>query len=314
MAIGVKVGREATHGTIAASFSSLAANFSSKLRQRNMVLDEGRNGQDIDFSYVTGPRNEEWQISDSFIYHDTIGHILASALGTPTKTIVDTIFDNTFKLADDPKSLSFQWTQPRRVTQSFQALYGVVDKLTITFDINGNLTYAASGIAMGRTDIAAPTFTFSAVKPFSAWAGVVTLSGSAAGAYADLLKGSITITRNRKPFHTIRNNRDPRLMTIGDRTVEVDLTVDFDSIDEFDDFRNGIEDLLLIKWTDVSTTIGTTSNPEFEVSLPRLFYEDAGEDVSTDLPTMNLKGKAIYSSGAASSIVVRVKSNVDYTL
>ena len=313
MAIGVKIGKETTHGTIASSFVSLAAGFSSKLRQANMVLEEGRNGQDVNFSYTTGVRSEEWQIADSFIYHDTFGHLLGSALGAPTKTVVDTIFDNTFKFVDDPRSLSMQWTQPRRATQAFQALNSVVDKLTIAFDINGNLSYSASGVANPRSDIAAPTFTFSAVKPFSAWAGVVTLQG-ASGTYADLIKGSIVITRNRKPFHTIRNSRDPRSMTIGNRTVEVDLTVDFDSIGEFDSFRNGLEDALLIKWVDTTTTIGTTSNPEFEVSIPRLFYEDAGEDVSSDLPSMNLKGKAVYQAAAASSLVARLKSSVDYTL
>ncbi len=314
MAIGVKIGREATHGTIAGTFVSLAAGFTSKLRQSNMVLAEGRNGQDINFSYVTGTRNEEWAIADSWIYHDTIGGLLAAAMGAPTKVVVDTVFDNTFKFLDDPKSLSLQWTQPRRVTQSFQALNAVVDKLTISFDVAGNLSYSASGFAYGRTDIAAPTFTFSTVKPFSAWAGIVTLAGAAAGTYADLLKGSVTISRNRKPFHTIRNNREPRLMTIGDRTVEIDLTVDFDSMEEYNSFRNGTEDVLLIKWVDASTTIGATSNPEFEISLPRVFYEDAGEDTGSDLPTMNIKGKALYSSTAASAAVVRVKSTVDYTL
>lgn len=312
MAIGVKVGKETTHGTIAAAFSSLAAGFTSKLRQSNMVLDEGRNGQDINFSYTTGTRNEEWAIADSWIYHDTIGLILASALGNPTQAVVDTISDNTFKFVDDPRSLSLQWTQPRRVTQSFQALNGVVDKLTISFDIAGNLSYSASGFANTRSDISAPTFTFTTVKPFSAWAGAVTLAGSAAGVYADLLKGSVTISRNRKPFHTIRNNRDPRLMTIGDRTVEFDLTVDFDSMEEFNSFRNGTEDLLLIKWVDATTTIGSVSTPEFEISIPRAFYEDGGEDTGTDLPTMNLKGKAVYSTGSASMAVIRVRSTVNY--
>ena len=172
MAIGVRVGKETTHGTVAGAFVSAAAGFTGNIRQNNKVLEEGRNGQDINFSATTGIRWVEWAIADSYVYHDTFGFFLASALGNPTATVVETTaYNNVYKFVDDPRSLSMQWTQPRRVTQSFQALNCVVDKLTISFDIQGDLTYTASGFGGTLSDIAPPTFTFTAAKPLQAWTG-----------------------------------------------------------------------------------------------------------------------------------------------
>lgn len=312
MSIGVKVGREAvSHGTLAASLASMAAGFKSVHKQTNMSPEEGRNGQDVNFATMAGIRWEEFSVSESFIYHDTIGLWLDSAFGLATSAIVDTIRDNTFKMATDPPSLSLQFDQPRRSTQGFQVLWAVVDRMTINFDIAGQLSYTIAGIGKARTTIAAPSFSFSTVKPIPVWSGVVDFQGLT-GTYADLLKGSITITRNRKPFHTISNNQDLLKASIGIRTVEFELTVDFDSTDEYTDFKNNSTDALKIKWTDASTVIGGTSNPEFEIKLGTVQFAEAVEDTDSDLPSITVRGKALYNTGDASLAVARVKSTVDY--
>jgi hypothetical protein len=313
MSIGVKVGKEATHGTVASSFASVAAGFTSQHRSATVSPDEGRNGQDVNFATMVGIRWEEFALAESYVYHDTTGLWLNSVFGPPAKVTVDTIFDNTWKFGNDPTSLSLQFTQPRRSTQGFQVLNANVDRMTISFDISGQLSFTLSGIGKARTTIAAPTFTFSNVRPFPVWAGAVSLSGLS-GTYADLLKGSITITRNRKPMHTISNSQDMLRATIGVRMVEFDLTVDFDSMDEYNDFVGALTDSLLIKWVDAGITIGGTSNPEFEIKLGTILYSEAVEDTDTDLPSLNLRGKALYNATDASLAVARIKSTLDYTL
>lgn len=311
--IGVRVGKETTHGTVASSFTSVPAAFSSKPAGGNRVPDEGRNGQDIHFTSLRTVRHDAFEVGDSFVYHDTVGLWLLSALGAVSKQEVEVgvVFDNEFKMADDPFSLSLEWTQPRRATQGFQALNANVDKLTISFDATGDLTYSLSGVAKYRTEIGVPTFSFSSARPFSAWAGEVTLNGSAS--FADLVKGSITISRNRKPWHSIANSQDLQKVSIGTRMVEFELVVDFDSLDEFNDWKNNAAGDLLIKWVDADVTLGSGSNPEFEVKLGDIRFEEIEDDVEPDLPQLKLKGKAVYAPSDASTAVIRVRSTKDYT-
>jgi hypothetical protein len=183
--------------------------------------------------------------------------------------------------------------------------------MTINFDIQGQLSYTLAGVGKARTTIGAPSFSFSTTRPIPVWSGQVSFEGVAL-TYADLLKGSITITRNRKPFHTISNSQDITKVSIGTRMVEWDLTLDFDSLDEYNDFKNNTTDALTILWKDLSTTIGGSSNPEFEIKLGTVMFEEAVEDTDSDLPSINVKGKALYNSSDASLAVARLKSTVDY--
>lgn len=313
MSIGVKVGKESVHGTVASSFTSVAAAFTAQHMQSNVTPEEGRNGQDVNFATMVGLRWEEFSVAESFVYHDTTGLWLNSAFGAPAKVTVDTIFDNTWKFTNDPTSLSLQFDQPRRSTQGFQILNANVDKMTISFDIAGQLSYTLSGVGKAQTTIAAPTYTFSSARPFPVWAGAVSFQGLTA-TYADLLKGSITITRNRKPFHTISNDQDLKKVSIGIRTVEFDLTCDFDSIEEYTDFKNATDESLTIKWVDSGITIGATSTPEFEIKMGTVLFEESTIDTDPDLPQINLRGKAKYNATDASLAVARIKSTVDYTL
>lgn len=310
----VKVGREAVaHGTLAASLTAIACGFMPREKQANSVVDEVRNSQDEHFTGLRGVRSLDFDVKESAVYHDSIGLWLASALGVPTKVVVDTIFDNTFKFANDPASLSLQWDDPRRSTEPQQALNAVVDKLTIKFSADGTLTYTCSGVGMPPTAIAAPVLTFNNTKPIEAWRGAVTLDGAAA--FADLVSAEITVTRGRKPFWTIRNTQDPKRMSIGKRRVEFSMVVDFDSTDEMADFRAGLATTgLLVKFADTDTVIGAASNPEFELSLDRMFYEDAEKDWTPEEPRLKITGKGLAGGAAGSTLVARVRSSRDYTV
>ena len=209
MATAVKVGKEGTHGTVSSAFTSVPCNFSSTYRQSNKVLEEDRQGQDRHFQVMKGQAYNEWEVADSGVYHDTVGFWLCSAMGMPTKTTVDTVFENVFKFADDPVSLSLQWQQPRRYTQAYQALYGVVDQFGISFSAEGDLMYSASGIAMAETEITTITHSWTTARPMPVWAGTVKLNNVA---FAKLVSGSISVARNRKPFFVINNTQSPSAM------------------------------------------------------------------------------------------------------
>lgn len=315
MATAVKVGKEATHGTVASAFTSIPCNFSSTYRQSNKVLEEDRQGQDRHFQVMKGQAYNEWEVSDSGVYHDTVGFWLCSAIGAPTKTTVDTVFDNTFKFTDDPVSLSLNWQQPRRYTQAYQALYGVVDQFGVTFSAEGDLMYSVSGIAMAETEISTITHSWTTARPMPVWAGTVKLNNSA---FAKLVSGSISISRNRKPFFVINNTQSPSAMNIGARTVEVELVIDFSAKTEYDYYKaatvlstsnNGLE----IAWEDAGVTIGTVTHPKFTVKLGSLVFESGEIDTGGDLPMLKVNGKALYNSSDASLAVINVLSSKDYT-
>lgn len=315
MATAVMVGKEATHGTVAAAFTSVPCNFSSTYRQANKVLEEDRQGQDRHFAIVKGQGFNEWEVADSGIYHDTVGFWLMSAMGLPTVTTTDTIFDNLFKFVDDPRSLSLKWQQPRRYTQAYQSLYGVVDKFSLSFAAEGELTYSCSGIGMGETEVSTLTHSWTTARPMPVWGATVTYNNTA---FTKLVSGSFAIARNRKPFWALNNSQAPQSMNIGARTVEVELVIDFSSKAEYDDYKNATvlstsNKALVIKWVDSGVTIGTTSNPEFEVTLGSMAYETAEIDTGGDLPLLKVSGKALYNSTLASLASIRVRSSLNYT-
>lgn len=315
MATAVQVGKETTHGTVASTFTSVPCMFNAKLNQSNKVLEEDRQGQDRHFAMVRGSRFEEFEVSDSAIYHDTFGYWLMSALGAPSKTVAageTVVWDQTFKFTDDPASLSLKWQQPRRYTQAYQSLYAVVDEFGFKFAANGDLTYNLSGVAMGESEIAQITHSFSTDTPFQAWTGSVTLQG---GAHARLLSGDVKIKRTRSPFFTFNNTQDPQKMSIGPRTVEFDLLIDFDSKAEYDDFKAANDDSFTISWVDTDQEMGVgPTNPQLDLKLGTIAYEEAEIDTDPDLPLLKITGKALYNAADASKIVVTLTSDVDYTL
>jgi hypothetical protein len=310
MGSAIRVGLEGTHGTIATTFVSVPCAWTAKLRQKNSVPAEGRMGQDVHFTVVPGLRHEEWEISESPIYHDTFGKFLAMALGTPTKTTVDTVFSNVFKLQDDPKSATIEWTQPHRSTQPFQVLWAAVDELAINFDVAGDLTFEASGVSMPESNIAAPAYAFSTSRAFSGWACTVTKGGSA---FAKLVKGKITVKRNRKPFHTMTNSQDPSKMTIGDRTVDFDLVFDFDDTVEYAQWKAATVDALQLVFADEGVIIGTVTHPTLTVKMGSCAYVEDEIDDGSDLPSLKAKGVALYNVADASKIVANLISTKDYT-
>ena len=306
MSTPVLVGREATHGTVATTFMTLG-NFSSSPGQKNSIREEARGGQDIHFAGATGRRWNEWSVGDSYLYHDTFGLFLASAFGAPTVAPVAgdvTVNDNTFKLADDPTSLSFKWSQSRRALQGYQGLFGVVDKLTLKFSADGDLLWSASGIAKAETEIAVPTFTYTATLPFNGWEVGVKVGGVT---NARLVEGSIVVSRNRKPRPLMDGTQDVGI-GIGTRTVEWDIDIDFDSKAEYDRFKAGTGDSLQLTWTANSVTIGTLSHPSLDVKLGTTFYESSEVDDSKDLPTLKAKGNALYNATDASTIVAVLRA------
>lgn len=313
MTQAVLLARETTHGTIGTTFFSVPCNFDAELKQTNRVIDESRNGQDINFAAVQGRRHNTFDVKDSMVYHDTIGFWLHSVFGLPVSTVVDAAatWSSVYKFQDDPPSLSAKWAQPRIATTGLQALNMNVDTFGLKFDADGDLTYSASGVAFGETVIAAPTYSFSTVRPIAEWSGAVTLEGSGAGLYANLRSGSVTIKRNRKPYPTIRNNQDPASISIGNRTVEYDLTIRFADTVSYLRFKNGTTDALTVKFSD-NVLIGAVAYPELSIKLGTINHESAKIMTEADLPELQLKGKATYNVTDASLAVATVVSTRQY--
>jgi hypothetical protein len=317
VSIGVKVGRQTTVGTAASTLSTVASDFSSKLVKSNTAVEETRTGQDIHFTKREGVSYEEWTVGDSAVYHDTIGFWLSAAMGTPvTNAASGSAYTPVFKFADSPNALTLETTQPRRATEAYQIKDAVVDKLTISFEADGDLTYNVNGFGLTRTALgSAPTFTNSTINPFVAWKGQVAFNGTALGSYAKLKKGSITITRNRKPQFTVNNVVDPNTFTTGSRMVEFELTCDFLTVGEFDKYRTAANDSLEVLFTiSDGTTIGTpAAAPTLRIKIGTAFIEDADIDTSSDLPEISLKGKALYNAADASLAVITLYTATNFS-
>jgi hypothetical protein len=309
----IRMTNETTHGTIGTNFLTVPCAFNGKLNQKNIIRQEARAGQDTQFGIQGGANDESWDVSDSAIYHDTFGLWLSCAMAAPTKVVLDTSgFTNTWLLGDDPKSFSAQWDQPHRSTSPFQMLYGVVDELTISFDINGELTYSAKGAGMPETVIGAPTYSFSTIRPFPVWDATITKGGSG---FANLIKGKITIKRNRKPFHAFNTTQAPTKMTIGDRLVTFELDIDFAATSEYTQFKNATTDVLVVQFLDTGGALvgAATAKPRLVMTMSKCGYTEAEIDDSGDLPAIKVKGGAMYNTTDSSAIKITMDSTIDYT-
>jgi hypothetical protein len=163
---------------------------------------------------------------------------------------------------------------------------------------------------MAETEVAQLTHSFSAVKPFSNWAGTVLVAG---GANADLVSGSISIQRNRKPFRTINNSQSPSKMSIGRRSVEFELVLDFVDKTQYDAFKNNTNESFKVTFTDADSDLGVVpTDASIAIEMGTVSYEEAEIDNEPDLPLLKVKGKALYDSSDSSSLVVTVTSTTDY--
>lgn len=304
------IGREATHGVVASSFTAVPATWRAIAVPEHYVPEEDRQGQDTDYTLFAGPSTERMRASGA-IYHDSCGLWLASALGLPTKTIVESgVYDNTFKLANDPPSLSARWRQPREPVQAYQVLNGNVTEMALSFEANDDLEYAVSLVAYPETEIATPGFTYSAVRPLAVWQGTVLLGGAAC---STLLAGRVTIKRTRRPWWSVNATGGPSTILAERREVGFTLDMRLASKAEWDYVKAATTRSLQITWEDAGVTIGATSHPRLIVKLGTTAYETGDLDMSGNYPRLRVEGKALYTSGDASSIVVTVRSTVDYT-
>lgn len=322
MANSILVGVEETaHGTLSATMGAVPVAFTPREQQPNRMVEEVRNSQDMHWSVQQGVRWSEWEIAESYVYHDSIGWFLASVLGTPTATVAageTTVWDYAYALETDPDSLSFQYDDPRRSADPSQMLNAAVDELTVTFSAgsDGQLMFSCNGVAMPPSVIASPTYAFTTSVPFQHWAGAITIDGT--GSYAKLISGSVTIRRNRSPFYTIANSQDPQRISIGRREVEFEFVADMDSTDELADWRAALAagtGSLVASWTDarVAQEMGVAStNPAFALDIGSPAYLDSEKDWEPDEPQINISGSAIYNATDSSKLLATLTSTAVY--
>jgi len=312
MAVGVKVGKQGTAGTAASTFISVPAAFDSKYVKENRVVEEVRSGQDVRFSVLPGLEREEWTIGQSHIYDDSLGAVLNGLFGTAVSTAgagaAAPAITNVWTFTDSTPYLTLQAIQPRRSVEPYQIVDAVVNSMQFAFEAEGVVSFACDGMGVGRTSIAAPTYAFSTRAPFTAWRGTATIDGAA---NAKIRKGTIGITRNRKPLYTLANSTDPNTWSYGARAVDFDMTIDFSSITEYDYFRNNTTKALKFSFADDQTISTSGLTGLFSVELFKVAFETGEIDTNEDLPSVNLKGKALVDS-AGKTIEVTVRSGTNF--
>jgi hypothetical protein len=313
MANSVLAAIEATHGTAPqAGWVSIPCAFTCQPTDEPILREEVRNSQDVHWVILPGPRGETWEVADSALYHDTMGYWLSAALGNPDSQLVNgetAVWDNIFKLADDPLSLALRVDQARRSTEPLELTYAVVDKLTLKFAADGELTYSLSGLSMPEEPMtSSPTYSFASTKPFAVWQGTVQWGGTE---YTKLISGEISLSRNRKARRVLNGSRTPYDFVCGNRTVDAKITVDFATADELQAFRAATTNSLTLTFEDQDNVIGAQAHPKLTVKIGTLAWTKAERDTGAELPELNLEGRALYNGTDASLMVVTLRTTVN---
>lgn len=308
----IRLGHElVAHGTLAAALIDFPAYFDAEFDQQQYVPKENRLSQDEAFQAVPSWQHNKWDMSGD-VYEDTFGYILGAAFGTATSTLVGgetAVWDSAFPPADDPHSLSLQWQQTVDPFQALQALWAVLDELTLEFGNAQELKWTAKGIAMPETAIAllsAPTLT--ARRPLVNWQGLVTTVG---GVFASLVHAKITWKRNRKPFFVINNTQAPKRMMKGMRIGSVEITVDPDTAGaaRYTAFKGGTKETFNVVFNDAGTTLGTAATPKLTIDIPNFLYKAGKIEIGGDTPLVKLTAdKTLYDITAGYQIKPTLRS------
>lgn len=243
----------------------------------------------------------------------SIGHFLRAALRPQSTTVVASgalwTHEFTSPLADFASGIPqapYTLEIFRDVTTAQQYGGAMLTSLALTFAANRPVECTAAFLARNTAPCSkqSPTFPSSSSKPFTFDTVSMSIGGSGT---VDVEELTVTIDNNLTGFGALNQSRDIAKIRRSDhQMVNINGTVDFTTLDEYEQFRSQNERRM---------TISVTKADSFQMTLdmPRVIYTAFPLGTpGRDRITVGFTGKAFYHSGSQTAIkatLTTVKSN-----
>lgn len=236
-----------------------------------------------------------------------IGHFLKGALQTKSVSIIasGSLWTNTFMSLKSGDEFSADTPlQPytvevfRDVTSSAQYAGCVVDTLAINLQPNQDVRFTAAFIGKDQASIAATTATFpnSPVAPFRFDTASLQIGGAAT---AKLEALTVEIANNLNGIPRLNASDTIAAIRMSDfQMVNISGTVEFTSLDEYDDFVAQTEQALVVSVTKASSFAMT-------IDIPKMVYTAFPTGISgRERLSIDFTGKGFYHSGSGTAIQI----------
>ena len=306
--LALLVGKQSAQGAVATTFFAIpVTKFSHKPKKDTLVPKEFRNSQEAAYTKVGGIEWEEFDL-EFYIYHDTAGYIFQALFGAPTNsTPASGVTKGDFKSVDAPPYLTLQFMNG---TQSFQAIDCVIDSGTFEWGGKDHLKATAKGMGVRETLISAPTPTYTTSRPIDHWMASVTLGGSA---YVRMVSAKYSWSRGRESFYLGGGGKTPNRWLVGERMGTLDAVLDFTGTTDYAAALAATSQNIVATFTDTATTIGTASNPIFQITTGNVAWTDHELDLTQKTPLLKVSDKTLLvNTTDGTALWVSLTSTVAY--
>jgi len=279
----------------------------------NKHLEEESLGviDDADASFVT----ERWGEGDveAEIRDKSFGLFLYAMLGTCASAVAETTaYNHTFTLAqtNNHQSLSFLISDPiGSDAGEGDYLFPLVmlDSLTLNLEVGGLATFSATFMSRPGDKFTNQTESFTVENKFRA----TDLAFKLAAARADLAAAtaipikSLSITFSKNLLRSmVLGTVEPDDLFNQQFGLEGVITLDSEDRTKRDYMINNTYRAMSIDLLNQSVTIGATSNPRLQFTMPRVYFFDWSRDTSlNDISTQTVSFKALRDVANSENII-----------
>lgn len=236
-----------------------------------------------------------------------IGHFLKGALQTKSVSIVASgaLWTNHFfsmkagdEFSTDTPLQPYTVEVFRDVTSSVQYTGCAVDTLAINLQPNQDVRFTANFIGKDENSIAAttPTFVSSPVAPFRFDTASLQIGGAA---NAKLEALTVTIANNLTGVPRLNASDTIAALRMSDfQMVDLAGTVEFTSLDEYDDFVAQTEQALVVSVTKANSF-------QMVIDVPKMVYTAFPTGIGgRERLSVDFTGKGFYHSGSGTAIQI----------
>lgn len=238
----------------------------------NSYGDEGYRGSALKtYGMVVGVTYGEYEFGGP-VEVDEIGWPLAGMLNDLTVTGAGDPYTTTYATLNSGTQQPTSYTLTDYNGNNARAYAGTkFDKLDLTFNADGLLTYTAHGVSLSFATAANPTASFSTTTPIANWQCTTTLASQTATIVTD---GSLSIARSAQPIHAIDGTQAPAaIFAAGDIAITGALNLVYDSNAEVvrNDYLTGTIVALKLDWLQSATAPAR----ELIANMTTVYIDDA---------------------------------------
>lgn len=318
---GFGIAKEATPGTPVAMTATLPLT-SLDVEDKVTYLDDKAYravmGNDA-FNEIQGVKSSDLTLAGQ-VYGDTIGYLLMNLMGECVTTGTEAPYTNSFALLNSgsgqPGSHTLTHVYGPTPTTGARYYPGLaVGSMEFTFNAaSGLLTHSTKATGWPSTPVtgSAPVIAPTAVKPTAAWEGTLSVAGSAV---ANLVEGTITITRETEIVYTVNDAQVPYIIQRGGLSATFSLTFVANDETDLNYMLNNTQPALLLSLSTADPSAPWTlafqmSQGAFITAKPT-FGAKAVEFATTGKAVFNSTDVNASGSGGLAPVLVTLTNGVD---